>query len=352
MNKGKQVTYFLIALFLIVISLYPSDLKLIKTISQKSFENFTNFSIHEENIHATTFYSIITYDLNGRLIQKVGQKGEGPGEFALISSLVITDEEFIVSDGIKKKIVFFTKNGELKKEVKTEYQIEKLITIEDHLFYLAFVSQKSEKEKRIDYFLKLFRLNDGKELISFADESKTFAVNPAGKKLPFPWFPAPYYNRKILLKGEDGRLRIFYSKERYFHLYENGKFVKINYESSLEAKPIDKNNKDAFFEYIEAVNRIKYPDRTKKSVVFPKSQEYFLGAMTWGDNFALIAENSFIIVSDEGKLIEEIYFPEGIKVDNRWDFIYPERRLNFYKKCLYYYDEYKECLKVFNISPP
>jgi len=296
-------------------------LKLFKTISQKSFENFTNFSIHEENIYATTFYSIIIYDLNGKLIQKVGQKGEGPGEFALISSLEITEEELIVSDGIKKKLVFFTRNGELKKEIKTEYRIENIITVEDDILYLATFSQSSEKENRIDYFLKLLRLKDGMEIISFSDESKTFAVNPSGKTPPFPWFPAPFYNRKILLKGDDGKLRVFYSKERYFHLYEEGEFRKIYYGFNLEAKSINKDDKVAFFKYIESVNRTKYPDRTRKSIVFPKSQEYFLGVITWGDDIALIKENSFVIISDEGKLVEEIQFPKDIKVNNRWEFI-------------------------------
>ena len=352
MNKRKLGIYFSIAVFLFVQNLYPNELKLFRTISQKSFENFTNFSIYEENIYATTFYSIIIYDLNGQLIQKVGRKGEGPGEFALISSLEITEEELIVTDSIKRKIVFFARNGELKKEIKKEHQIEYIITVEDDILYLASVSQRSEKEKRIDYSLKLLRLDDGKEIISLSDESKTFAVNPSGKTAPFPWFPAPYYNRKILLKGEDGRLRIFYSKGRYFHFYEKGEFKKIYYEFKLEAKPINKDDKEAFFKYIESVNRTQYPDRTRKSVVFPKSQEYFLGVITWGDDIALIKENSLVIVSDEGKLIEEIRFPEDIKVDNRWEFIYPERRLHFYKNSLYYYDEIKECLKIFNIILP
>lgn len=299
-----------------------------------------------------TFYSVIIYDLEGQLIRKVGRKGEGPGEFTFISNLEITEEELIVSDGIKKKLVFFTRNGELKKEIKTEHRIENIITVKDDILYLASISQRSEKEQRIDYFLKLLRLKDGIEIISFSDESKTFAVNPSGKTPPFPWFPAPFFNRNILLKGEDGKLRVFYSKEKYFHLYEEGKFRKINYEFKLEGKPINKNDKESFFKYIESVNRIKYPERTKKSVVFPKSQEYFLGVITWGDDIALIKENSFVIILDEGKLVEEIPFPKDIKVDNRWDFIYPERRLHFYNNYLYYYDEFKESLKIFKIDLP
>ena len=352
MNKRKLGIYFSIAVFLFVQNLYPNELKLFRTISQKSFENFTNFSIHEENIYATTFYSIIIYDLNGQLIQKVGRKGEGPGEFALISSLEITEEELIVTDSIKRKIVFFARNGELKKEIKKEHQIEYIITVEDDILYLASVSQRSEKEKRIDYFLKLLRLDDGKEVISISDESKTFAVNPSGKIPPFPWFPAPFYNRKIFLKGDDGKLRVFYSRERYFHFYKKGEFKKIYYEFKLEAKPINKDDKETFFKYLESVNRTKYPDLTRKSVVFPKSQEYFLGVITWGDDIALIKENSLVIVSDEGKLFEEIQFPEDIRMDDRWDFIYPERRLHFYKNSLYYYDEIKGCLKIFNIILP
>ena len=126
-----------------------------------------------------------------------------------------------------------------------------------------------------------------------------------------------------------------------------GEFNKIDLKLELVTIPVKNKDKEIFFDHIEDVNQIKYPKQTKKSITFPKSKEFFLGAMPWGNNFALMKENQFVLISDKGNLIKKINFPAEINVKNQLDFTYPERRLYYYNDYLYYYDENEECLKIF-----
>ena len=57
-----------------------------------------------------------------------------------------------------------------------------------------------------------------------------------------------------------------------------------------------------------------------------------------------------LIVDLNGCLVRELAWPKEIGGWSYWDFFYPERRIQFHGKRLYYLNEEKESLQVFELT--
>jgi hypothetical protein len=342
MHKHLPIIFFLVG----YTSLYASVLKFEKKIFPADYERFNKFVIYDDKIIVSTDSLIFIYDKEGKLLQRIGQKGQGPGEFRNIADFIVNNKEIVVAD-YHRKIAYFDRHGNLIKEIRTNHNIQSITIIHDQVLYLG-INKKRNKEDIASSF-SIFRLVDEKEVISFPDETITYAVHPSGKTPAFPWFPAPFPNRVVVLKTDMNGLYIFMTRCNSFFTYHNGGFIKVNISYEFKEEPIKNEDKKVFFKYIESVNQTKYPLRTKQSVEFPEKREKFLGTVSWGMDIALINLDHLIVISKQGEFVERIGFPKEIIRENSLEFYAPEARIQRNGDQLYYYDENEGCMKIFSI---
>jgi len=327
---------------------YPSVLKYVKRLVPKNYERFKRYLVSGDKIFVSTDSSLLIYGLDGKLLKEAGHEGQGPGDFQYISDFIITDTEIIISD-YYRKVAFFDLNGHLKKETWAKNNIHALMLINDHLLYMG--SRQTVDKGTVRRFFTIVELEDERELMSFADNTMTYALHPSGKKPAFPWFPAPYPDRLILLKEGTNGLSVFMTRSDHFWSYRNGQFIKKRISYDFNSASLTNEDRIAFFDYIEGVNQVEYPTATKRSIVFPQKNELFFGAIPWDKAYALILIDHLIVISEEGAFSERIDFPEELNFSNIFEFFPAEVRLQREGNEVYYYDENEGCLRIFCILP-
>ena len=87
------------------------------------FSNLSSMDIDEdENIYIfdSRQAKIKVFDKMGNFIREIGKRGQGPGEFAFPWRIMISSkQELVVSDLIKRRLIFFSLTGEYKIDVPT-----------------------------------------------------------------------------------------------------------------------------------------------------------------------------------------------------------------------------------------
>ena len=76
-----------------------------------------------------------------------------------------------------------------------------------------------------------------------------------------------------------------------------------------------------------------------------------MGAIPWDGRLALLKRDRILIVGLDGSLVRELDWPQDFGGWSYWDFFYPEQRIQFYGKRLYYLNE-EEALQVFELTGP
>lgn len=106
------------------------------------------YVLDRKEIHVKVF------DQNGTYIRTIGKKGQGPGEFTTPLSVSITRQNELVVDDFRSRLVFFSLDGEFKKNLKvaTIGLLRINMDSEGNLFGLAIV----EEEENPRYELKKF----------------------------------------------------------------------------------------------------------------------------------------------------------------------------------------------------
>lgn len=69
---------------------------------------------------------VYIFDLNGKSLKTIGQKGGGPEEYALLDGMTIDrkNKQLIVYDNMKRRFMYYTLNGEfLYYVIELIYQI-------------------------------------------------------------------------------------------------------------------------------------------------------------------------------------------------------------------------------------
>lgn len=62
---------------------------------------------------------VFMFDAEGNLIQKIGKKGRGPGEFLNVGSVLVVHDSLAVSDGSSHKIEIFAYRNEKYEHIRT-----------------------------------------------------------------------------------------------------------------------------------------------------------------------------------------------------------------------------------------
>jgi len=106
------------------------DLEEDLTIGNEENENYAFYSIlkvnidSKENVYGLDMRNcrIQKFDKNGKYLQTIGRKGQGPGEFERPSSLYLDSENNIYVEDSGQKVHIFNKEGEFKNAITlTEY---------------------------------------------------------------------------------------------------------------------------------------------------------------------------------------------------------------------------------------
>ncbi len=323
MNTRRHTTLFVAFVLLIFNGLAARQLKYVKEIRFPETMHIMKVMATDKGIFAKVEdeWSIIKFDREGKILQKYGRIGEGPGELKFLADFAVSDT-LVVGVG-NRKLCRYKSNGILDGEMKSKTVIFNVFLKNESFYYLTIKPVKLEN-KPVDYFYQLF---DSKNqlLLETPYEGQQRAIHPSsGVRPPYPWFPSPFFNRAIVLPGKNGDIAVFMTQKRSFSLIKPGrKVAKVSIDAPVKSLPVTARDKDDFFAAI-----MPKPEKiTKKSVEFPKTKELFLSVIRWEEGWALVLKDSMVILRYDGKYKEKIYFPPKIKENEIWKAGRPENFL-------------------------
>ena len=278
--------------------------------------------------------SIYCTDLNGNIKRTIGRKGKGPGEFEYISDFCLTHKKLFITGG-GHKISVFDLQGKLQKEYKIkEFVLSMTISNKEPIY----ISNEFNFRKRTRY-LNLRNLKNTL-IASFADETRVNARLPSGKIVAFPWMVAPYPNKMFCISGNDGILRIFFTRKKFFYIINNGRLQKEFYKFKFKTELITKKDKNDFWNQMEKGTGKKFPRSTKASITFPEKKPLFIGAILWDMDFALLQKDHFIIISKNGDFKFRVNFPKALDNYKSGDpNLFISKMLKFINNSIYFSDE-------------
>ena len=64
-----------------------------------------------------TSSKIFAFDLSGKYLRTIGQKGSGPGEFSYLGDFNVNGNSIYVQDVYGRKYIVYAKDGHLLKEI-------------------------------------------------------------------------------------------------------------------------------------------------------------------------------------------------------------------------------------------
>ena len=249
--------------------------------------------------------AVILMNKKGEILKRFGRKGEGPGEFLYLSDFTICKNRLIMGGG--KRINIFSTSGQFLESINTKNTVYKVFSSDTDWFYV--VKQSTRMNNNL-INLEFSIYNSGNECIhTFPDETLQQAYHPkTGNKLPFPWFPTPFCNRPFFLDGGERKVAIFMARRKNFYYIADNQLEKKKLDIAFQEEKVTPKDLDSFFEKVSP----KPDARTIKSVVYPDSKQFFIGAFRWDDGWALVTEKLFIIIDGDGHFRETISLPEPL----------------------------------------
>lgn len=137
------------------IPLETSDNSLISHISMVDIYKDRIFVM--DNIMQNKVY---IFDIDGKFIKAVGQKGGGPEEYALITGMTIDrkNDQLIVYDNMKRRFMYYTLNGEFNRIAPTPFSFagEMMISPKGYLMSVSNKFNMNTHLKELDDYRILF----------------------------------------------------------------------------------------------------------------------------------------------------------------------------------------------------
>ena len=87
--------------------------------------------------------ALFKYTCSGKFVQKIGNKGRGPGEYIRPTDFFLLDNQLVLLDGYSAKVIFFSKTGDFVKEFSTNTMAEKFGKIDANHFAMFNLNEKS-----------------------------------------------------------------------------------------------------------------------------------------------------------------------------------------------------------------
>ena len=77
---------------------------------------------------------LLKYTLSGKFVQKIANKGKGPGEYIRLDDFLLVNGQFVLLDAVTGKIMFFSKAGDFINEFSINQAAEKFGQVDTNHF--------------------------------------------------------------------------------------------------------------------------------------------------------------------------------------------------------------------------
>jgi len=223
--------------------------------SEGSFSDISCFTVDDEgNIYLVDGRRlvIIIYSEDGKYIQTIGRRGQGPGEFSFPpSNIHFTPENEIMV--VTNSILFYKPKGQFLRELKHPVVILSLGTLIDaHKNFYILKSEFDNKQK----LYKLAPPYKDPDIIAVREEM--------GRFIPFPMIRYTIVKEDLLIWGISSEYKIYITDDK-------GKTIKI---IEKEHKPIEVTA-DWKARYLDALPKEFPKEGQKFSRYFPAFDYFF-----------------------------------------------------------------------------
>jgi hypothetical protein len=251
---------------------------------------------------------VFYFNKNGKLIKKIGQKGEGPGDFYHPGDLSILDNKYLIIGeyASKRRISVFDLNGKFVKilRVKGRNCFDPTAISRGKIVYYSYGKEKTEGNfttRKINFYIKDVKSGKEKKIkILFEDIEKKKERGLGTISL------IDYFDPKIFIKKiRDNKMLLSFSSNPKIYICSlDGKVLKTFY-INLEKKKMSEKTKNIIYNYF-------YRElRKKDSFYFKVLKRMMKNNTLFRDFYPLYSE--ITIDSDNNILFWEII--KGIKIN-------------------------------------
>ncbi len=241
-------------------------------------------------------------------IRSFGKQGQGPGEFHTLPHVPVTldcsTNELII--GSIRKISYYSKEGDLKREVKAENLAYKLVFLDKQNGRPRFLGWSRVTHDRFNYNTIVVFDHELKKVKQIYEAKDPYQGPGKGYEILTKVFDFLSHRGKIIIPGKDNRSLDILDHELNFdftlipdirpvRVPESFKFELLHYlKTSAETK-------NAY----PLIKPVRFPDH------FPAVQSFYANSgkiyiMTWDKSKT---GNLFLTYTMDGKLISEIFLP-------------------------------------------
>ncbi len=253
---------------------------------------------------------VFYFNKTGKLIKKIGQKGEGPGDFYHPGDLSILDDKYLIIGeyATKRRISIFDLNGKFVKilRVKSRNCFGVTAISNEKIIYYSYGKKKTESEYEItDINIFIKNINSGKEKrIDILFKNKTKKLKGQGFISLTHYLQPKVFIRKI----ENNKIMCSFSLDPHIYICSlDGKILKT-FKVELEKTKLSEKTKGIIYNYF----RRKYK---KKQSFFLKIMKRMRNNKTlFRDYYPLYSE---ITIDSNNILFWEII--KGVNLDKEND---------------------------------
>ena len=269
----------------------------------------------------TTVYVYSTVDF--KFIKKFVKNGEGPGE-AVNSSVILKNyQDFLTAEDFKRKIMFFSRDGDFIKEIKVPRKLFEISLMGENFLGK---SEHIDSEKEIIYY-NISLLDKKSDTIKILHKSKELKIFTSGKtqkkKIMRPlsgYFNYEIYNNHIYIADCQKGFSITVFDSEGNQLYEiNRKYKKVkvprtfidNLMNKLKKTPVWERIKtryhNVFPEYFPAIKRFWVNNGRIYTLTNEKKEEGKKGKV----------QRELVVLDLKGKIIKRMFVPDvkGCTID-------------------------------------
>lgn len=135
-----------------------------------------NFEIHNNKIYFCSQFEdeIVVFDIDGNYLARIGNFGQGPGDFSRPLDIFIYKDKIFISDNGNARIQVFSLDGEFERQIKIINIMSDFVILKDKIFILS-----TDRTGLIDrdnaYIFKIFNMKG--ELLKTIKKSFTSKYN-------------------------------------------------------------------------------------------------------------------------------------------------------------------------------
>ncbi len=265
-------------------------------------------AVDDNHLYVSDQYSVFVYSLkNYKLINRLGQKGQGPGEFQTKPFIQVLENELLLSSLLQ--ICYYSKTGEFIQEKRN-------IGPFSHVFKMGknFVVQKLHWDKEgltISYWIYNDQFQAQKLLYQTPRIPHGGFNNPVELVLPRAKLICYKDRIYILTKKEDFCIELYDAQGKQISI------IKRDYQRIKITEQHKQKLKEAFWSIPVVRKRISH--HKKRKYIFP---EYFpaINDLYISDNtlyvktfFTKNGKEEYILLDLNGKYLKEVYLPEAAR---------------------------------------